>query len=301
MILNRRGVALIGGFGLGVAVALVAAGAVLCDNAMHIRRARTGPDLRPNELQFRQLVVNTKDHVRLFGRFIPTRSAGRSRCTILLHGIGDNGASGIWLGSMLAEAGYSALLADSRAHGQSGGALATYGVLERVDLSVWLNHLSSMKECRDGIYAYGASMGAGILLQSLPSEGRLRAVVAECPFSTFTEVARQRIRSFFHETPRVGAALAPPVVYGGILFGRMRYGIDLGRAEPEESVAGVKTPILIIHGDADNNIPLAQSRAIAARNPAIQLWVVPGARHTEAASAAPEEFKRRLLGWFDAH
>jgi hypothetical protein len=218
-----------------------------------------------------------------------------------LHGIGDHGGNALWLARMLVAAGYSALLADSRAHGQSGGELATYGVLERHDVSSWISYLSSLPECRDGIYAYGASMGAGILLQSLASEGRLKAVVAECPFSSFAEVARHRIRGFFHETPWVGAMVARPIVFGGIMYTRARYGIDLGSAAPENSVAGVKTPILIIHGDADDNIPLEQSRAIAARNPEIQLWVIPGARHTEAASAAPEEFKRRLLGWFDAH
>lgn len=286
--------------GLAVAAAgLMAAGAVLGDNAMHVRRVAPEPDLRPNGLSERQLIVNAGDGVRLFSRFIPSQTAGRSHCVIMLHGIGDNSANGISLGTMMAERGYSALLPDSRAHGQSGGELATYGVLERLDVPAWINLLSSMDECRGGIYAYGASMGAGILLQALPHEPRLKAVVAECPFSSFAEVARHRIRGFFYQSPRMGAMLAPPVVFGGILYARMRYGIDLDSAAPEESVAGVKTPILIIHGDADDNIPVEQSRAIAARNPAIQLWVVPGARHTEAASAAPEEFKRRVMGWFD--
>jgi dipeptidyl aminopeptidase/acylaminoacyl peptidase len=158
-----------------------------------------------------------------------------------------------------------------------------------------------MQECRDGNYAYGASMGAGVLLQCLAQEKRLRAVVAESPFSSFVEVARHRIRGFLWETPWAGRLLAPPVVFGGTLYARLRYGIDLAEAAPEDSVVGVTTPILLIHGDADDNIPLEHSRAIAARNPSIQLWVVPGARHTEAASAQPAEFRRRLLGWFDSH
>lgn len=315
-----RGAVLMAGSAAAVAVALLLAGAVLGDNAMHVRRvqstrpnelpagereAKTMPPaaarVRPNELQLRQVIVKARDGEKLSGLFLAAGSAGRRRCAIALHGIGDHGGSAFWLGRMLAEAGYSALLADSRAHGESGRELATYGVLERHDVSAWINQISSIPECRDGLYAYGASMGAGILLQSLAEERRLRAVVAECPFSSFEEVARHRIRSFFHESPGVGAVVARPIVFGGIMYARVRYGIDLGTAAPEESVSSVRTPILIIHGDADDNIPLDQSRAIVARNPAIQLWVVPGARHTEAASAAPEEFKRRLLGWFDAH
>jgi len=321
MSVMRRGAALVAGLGVTGAVVLLLAGAVLGDNAMHVRRVKdTRPNelpggarqgdpgpaeapqrTRPNELQLRQFVVNAGDGVSLSGLFLPTGSAGRSRCAVALHGIGDCGGNARWLGRMLAEGGYSALLADSRAHGESGGDLATYGVLERHDLSVWINHLSSMPECRDGIYAYGASMGAGILLQTLPRESRLKAVVAECPFSSFVEVARHRIRGFLWETPWAGRLVAPPIVFGGTVYARLRYGIDLAEAAPEDSVVGVKTPILIIHGDADDNIPLEHSRAIAARNPEIQLWVVPGARHTEAASAQPAEFRRRLLGWFDAH
>ncbi|MBA3976055.1 MAG: hypothetical protein C0504_17755 [Candidatus Solibacter sp.] len=294
----QRGAALLAGLSMAAAATLFAAGAVLGDNAMHVRRV---PASHPNECQCGQVDVKARDGVRLSGRFLPVERAGRARCAIALHGVGDHGGNALWLARMLAAAGYSALLADSRAHGQSGGELATYGVLERNDVSSWVDFLSSAPECIDGIYAYGASMGAGILLQSLAGERRLKAVVAECPFPSFAEVARHRIRGFFHETPWMGATAARPIVFGGILYARVRYGIDLGAAAPEKSVAGVKTPILIIHGDADDNIPLGQSQAIAARNPEIQLWVVPGARHTGAASAAPEEFKRRLLGWFDAH
>lgn len=287
--------------GAALVGALLAAGAILGDNAMHVRRAAAMPDSRPSELGVSQVFVTTGDGVKLSGWSLRARNSERSRCVIVLHGIGDRGANGISMGRMLGDAGYSALLTDSRAHGQSGGELATYGVLERNDLSSWVDFMSSAPECNDGIYAYGASMGAGILLQSLASERRLKAVVAECPFSSFAEVARHRIRGFFHETPWMGTTTARPIVFGGILYARVRYGIDLGSAAPENFVAGVKTPILIIHGDADDNIPLEQSRAIAARNPEIRLWVIPGARHTGAASAAPEEFKRLLLGWFDAH
>ena len=33
----------------------------------------------------------------------------------------------------------------------------------------------------------------------------------------------------------------------------------------------------------------------------ITLWKVPGTVHTGAHKAAPEEFKRRMLGWFAEH
>ena len=41
----------------------------------------------------------------------------------------------------------------------------------------------------------GQSMGASILLKSLAHENRLRAVVADCPFATFLEIARRECRA----------------------------------------------------------------------------------------------------------
>jgi fermentation-respiration switch protein FrsA (DUF1100 family) len=67
------------------------------------------------------------------------------------------------------------------------------------------------------------------------------------------------------------------------------------------AVARTPTPILLIHGLRDTNIPPEHSRRIAARNSAIQVWWVPGAAHTEAQSRAPQEFERRVTAWFAAH
>ncbi len=280
---------------------LMMAGAVLGDNAMHVRRVAPSRPSEPDEPSIRSLTARAHDGVQLFGRFVKPERRAKSRCAILLHGIGDSGANGHGLSRMLADGGFATLRTDSRAHGQSGGALATYGILERRDVAAWLDLLSGMDECRAGIYAYGASMGAGVLLQSLPGEKRLKAVVAESPFSSFAEVARHRIRSFFASPRFAGELIAPPVVFGGILYARMRYEVDLGDAAPVESVAGVMTPILLIHGAQDRNIPVEQSREIASRNPAIRLWVVQGAGHTEAFSKAPEEFRQRVFEWFNNH
>ena len=60
--------------------------------------------------------------------------------------------------------------------------------------------------------------------------------------------------------------------------------------------------MLLIHGLADRNIPPYHSDLIQVMNPSlIEVWKVPGAVHTGAYKAAPEEFNRRVLGWFAAH
>jgi len=62
-------------------------------------------------------------------------------------------------------AGYSVVMMDSRAHGASEGAMATYGWLERNDTRFIVDALESSEYPRH-LFALGESMGAGIALQS---------------------------------------------------------------------------------------------------------------------------------------
>ena len=73
-------------------------------------------------------------------------------------------------------------------------------------------------------------------------------------------------------------------------------------ASPKRAVIGTKIPVLLIHGLQDRNIPPYHSDMIQAKNPSdVIVWKVPGAIHTGAHKAAPQEFERRVLEWFAGH
>ncbi|HUJ39016.1 MAG TPA: hypothetical protein VLW54_00610 [Candidatus Acidoferrales bacterium] len=59
--------------------------------------------------------------------------------------------------------------------------------------------------------------------------------------------------------------------------------------------------VLLICGLEDRNIPPRHTRAIyaAAIGPK-EMWLVPGAGHTEALGRAPQEFERRVTQFFGA-
>jgi pimeloyl-ACP methyl ester carboxylesterase len=97
---------------------------------------------------------------------------------ILLHGLGDNRLGMIGYAEFLLAHGFTVLLPDARAHGISGGALATYGLLERNDIHQWFDLLSTEMHPRC-IYGLGESMGAAELLQSLQIDIRFCSVIAE--------------------------------------------------------------------------------------------------------------------------
>jgi hypothetical protein len=198
---------------------------------------------------------------------------------------------------LLLSHGYSVLLPDARAHGASGGILATYGLLERDDIWQWVDFLR-MKARTGCVYGLGESMGAAELLQSLDSGASFCAVVAESSFSNFREIAYDRMGQPFHLGPWVGRTILRPLVEVALLRSRWKYGLNMERASPENAVARSNIPVLLIHGQIDSNIPVRHSRRMHVLAPRTVLWEVPGADHCGAMAIAPNEFETRLLAWF---
>ncbi len=239
--------------------------------------------------------ITTPDAVTLSAWIIhPNFSNGSA--VILLHGLGDNRLGATGYARLLLAHGFTVLLPDARAHGTSGGQLATYGLLERNDIHQWFDFLAQgHPHC---IFGFGESMGAAELLQSLAVEPRFCAVTAESCFSSFREIAYDRMGQPFHLGPWFGRTLLRPVVEFAFLYVRFKYHLDMQQVSPEDSVAATQIPVFLIHGKIDGNIPPRHSRRIQARNQDVVLWDVPNADHCGAVSAAPAEFNQRLLAWF---
>jgi dipeptidyl aminopeptidase/acylaminoacyl peptidase len=248
---------------------------------------------------FASVSLTTPDGVTLKGWFLTPRSSN-GNAVILLHGVSDNRLGMYGYGKWLLEHNYAVLLPDARAHGLSGG-LATYGLKEPDDIHRWTDWLEGTYHPRC-VYGLGESMGAAQLLQSLAKESRFCAIVAESPFATFREVAYARFGREFHTGPWIGSTFFRPTVDMGFLYVRLMYGLTMEDASPKQAVSETRTPILLIHGLRDRNIPPFHSDEIHARNPTgVVIWKVPGAIHTGAHRVAPEEFERRVLGWFESH
>jgi uncharacterized protein len=242
--------------------------------------------------------ITTPDAVTLRAWTIhPHRGSGDA--VILLHGLADNRVGMAGYAQLLLANGFTVLLPDARAHGTSGGQLATYGLLERNDIHQWFDFVLA-QDHPHCIFGFAESMGAAELLQSLTVESRFCAVAAESSFSNFREIAYDRMGQPFHLGPWFGRTLFRPVVEFAFLYTRRKYRLDMLQVSPEDSVAATRVPVFLIHGQLDSNIPLRHSRRIQARNPNAVLWEVPNADHCEAISTAPQEFDQRLLAWFSS-
>jgi len=129
---------------------------------------------------------------------------------ILLHGLSDNRLGMIGYAELLLRDNYTVLMIDARAHGQSEGLLATYGILESSDVHSWYEWLHDTQHpgC---IFGFGESMGAAQLLQSV-RESRFCSIAVESPFSNFREIGYDRVGQFFHTGPWLGRTILRPVI-----------------------------------------------------------------------------------------
>lgn len=246
-----------------------------------------------------EVSVTAKDGVILRGWELRPQNANGS-VVILLHGLRDNRLGMRDYGDIFLLHRYSVLVPDARAHGASGGNLATYGLLERDDIHLWFDWLVA-REHPLCVYGFGESMGAAQVLQAVAAEPRFCAIAAEGSFSTFRETAYDRMAQRFHAGPWLGRTILWPVVESAFLYARTRYGLDMGKVSPEDAVAASKVPVLLIHGQADVNIPIRHSRRIAARNRSVVLWELPNTGHSNAIDTSPKELEKTLIEWFESH
>jgi uncharacterized protein len=216
---------------------------------------------------------------------------------LLFHGIADNRTGCTAHGEFLLRHGYSLVMMDSRAQGESGGDMATFGWKERYDTVAITNALYSSEEVRH-LYALGVSMGAAIALQSAAVEPRIEAVSAENPFANLREVGYDYAGLFI--APWLGKSLFRPAVSTAMESIEKEGGFKPEDASPEKAVAAGPFAVLLICGTRDHRIPCRHAERIyAAATGPKQLWIVQGAEHAAALGRAPAEYESRVTDFFE--
>jgi dipeptidyl aminopeptidase/acylaminoacyl peptidase len=115
-------------------------------------------------------------------------------------------------------------------------------------------------------------------------------------------VAISRLAEATGADPGTARWLFRPTIESGFLYARIRHKLNFSQASPARALSEVVTPVLLIHGSDDRNIPPQQSDRLAGqRLQATVLWRVAGAGHVEAFSKEPAEFSRRVLAWFESN
>lgn len=266
----------------GILLIVAAGGWVLSENALRRLRPPFQVPLAEGEVA---VEIAAHDGVTLRGALAP--GAGPETAVLLLHGVADSRSGVAGQTALLRKAGYTTLRADVRAHGASGGDRLSFGVIEREDTKAWVRFLRGRGARR--VYGFGVSMGAGILLQT---PGEFTAIVADSPFACFPGVAVWRVS----QTTKWSPAAASLFVNAALWIERLQSGRDLREACPEKALRASATPVLLIHGGRDANIPPEHSQRLAAACGAnCTLVLVPEAPHTMAIRVNEAWYRDKVL------
>jgi uncharacterized protein len=215
---------------------------------------------------------------------------------LVLHGVSDNRTGVLGHAEFLLRNGYNVVTMDSRAHGMSGGGMATYGWKERYDTVAIVNALYASERVPH-LGALGVSMGAAVALQSAAIEPRIEAVVAEDPFANLREVSYDY--GGLDVSPLLGKTLFRPATIFAMKQAALAGGFPPDEVSPEQAVAARAFSVLLICGTADHRIPCRHAeRVYAAAIGPKQLWIVHGAGHAAALGFDPREYEARTIAFF---
>ncbi|AEI44397.1 alpha/beta hydrolase [Paenibacillus mucilaginosus] len=231
------------------------------------------------------------DGLRLRGYYLPALR-DTSRIVLLAHGYSGSGKMHMNALAKLyhEQLGYHVLLPDARGHGDSEGAYIGFGWPDRRDVLLWIGELIRRFGGEAQIVLHGVSMGGATVLMTSgePLPPQVKAVVSDCAYTSVKDVLSYQLRRMY-KLPSF------PFIGMTSLVTRLRSGYSFGEASALEAVRRAEKPILFIHGSADTFVPTSMvHRLMEACRGYKELFLVPGAGHGMAYTAAPEEYAWRV-------
>ena len=230
-----------------------------------------------------------------------------ARWLVIVHGDGTNradpqaGAMGV--AKAMWDRGYGVLMFDLRGCGESSDAEFTGGWMERLDVLGALDYLVWMGADRTRIGVLGYSLGGVAASLACANPGVAGAVISDSAYSDLWSIMKHRsgVNPWLTELIRPGMDLVL----------QMFVGYRLGEVSPERNVSEFDTPMLVIHGSADNVVPVVHAERLAKAlgisqseiddGDSDRLWIVPGAGHVQAFRTDSSGYIERVSGFLDQH
>jgi len=219
---------------------------------------------------FADLEIPTSDGERLHGWWVPAERATLGHA-LFLHGNAGNVADRAPHAELLAAAGFDVLVFDYRGYGRSSGRPSEQGTY--LDARAALAALLERGGVRPERVVYvGESLGGAVALE-LALHAPPAGLVLQ---STFTSI-RDMARIHYPLIPRA----AVPDAYPSL-----------------RRIAGLRSPLLFLHGARDEIVPLIHGEALyeAAPEPK-RIHIFDGVGHNDVLAVAAREWVDAIAAW----
>jgi len=210
----------------------------------------------------------------------------------LFHGIRSSRVTMFERAKMLYAHGYSVVMIDFQAHGESPGEHITIGYLEKHDVLATID-FAKKQHSNQAIGVIGVSLGGASTLLASPQN--IDALVIESVYPDIQTAVHNRVKA------RLGFLSWAPAK---ILLAQLkpRLGFSISELSPINKLSALDCPIFVISGMADEHTTASDTKLIfeRAKEPK-QLWLVEGVAHQDIYDVRSVLYKEKVLAFLDRH
>jgi len=195
--------------------------------------AYTAPEQAGTHIEFEEFKVTTEDSVALKGWYVPP--SGKPFTILYFHGNADDLRSSTAIAAPYIEEGYGFMIAEYRGYSGMPGSPTENGLY--ADGRAFLYKMVDKNIPLESIILMGHSLGTGVATQ-LATEFHVAGVALFAPFLSMAHIAQ----NFY------------PIFPTHLLV--------FDRYANVDKVSRLSMPLIIIHGDRDEIVPLEQGRRL---------------------------------------
>ena len=226
----------------------------------------------------------------LAGWHIPSKTT--KGVVVLLHPFRGSRLSMLARAQLLHAEGYSIVMIDLQAHGESTGDQITGGFLEKHDVRAAVE-FARLKHPDEPIGIVGMSLGGASAVLASPLG--IEALVLESVYASIDDAVHNRV------AVRLGPFSAIPAE---LLLAQIepRLGVSRLQLRPIDYLRKVNCPVLVMSGTEDRRTTSEETmKMFSAATAPKELWLVEGATHNDLYRLSPEEYKTRVVRFLKQH
>jgi dipeptidyl aminopeptidase/acylaminoacyl peptidase len=254
------------------------------------------PEENPSNfnLPYEDVEITSPDGLKLAGWFVPSQNGA---VIIMQHGYKSTRKELLNEAEMMYRHGYGILLTTVRAHDHSDGEMITFGMKEIDDLEAWYQYVVTRNDIDpEKIGMLGNSYGGMLAIQFTAHNKKIKAVVADCAFSSLNDTVETSVE-YFTDLPAF--PFAPLIVF----WAERETGFKTEDIDATKWIAQISPrPVFLMQGGADVVISADSGQRLydAAGEPK-ELWFDPELGHVGFDKERAAEFEQRVSKFFDKY
>lgn len=229
--------------------------------------------------------------------YVPAKDPATSNGTaVVVHGYGDNHYVFLYLVRMYRDnLNYNVIFPDLQYHGYSEGDHCQMGWFDRFDVEQWAEIAHEIFK-DDFTVLHGVSMGGATVMMASGDElpSYIKAVVEDCGYSSVVTQFYGNLKDTFPYIPG-------DILQSASLVTKVEHGWSFFEASSVKQLKKSTLPILFIHGDADDFVPIKHlyKNYKAKKKGYKEMWVVPGAVHANSYAKFPKEYEAHVENFLE--